>query len=146
MDRQRSRSAVIALATLAMSACGGGGTNTPPPSRPGVTVSGTVSYEFVPPNGSCTTLNFGATVTRPIRGATVQLINSSSGVPIASVASGADGSYAFNNVPRNTSARLRVRAELKDGGSAGWDVDVRDNYIAGASDLDNPAPPALTTR
>ena len=146
MDRQRSRSAVIALATLAMSACGGGGTNTPPPSRPGVTVSGTVSYEFVPPNGSCTTLNFGATVTRPIRGATVQLINSSNGVPIVSMASGADGSYAFNNVPRNTSARLRVRAELKDGGSAGWDVDVRDNYIAGASDLDNPAPPALTTR
>ena len=147
MDRQRGRLVLGALAMLAMTACGGGGsTNTPPPARPAVTVSGTVSYEFVPPNGSCTTLNFGATVTRPIRGATVQLINTGTGVQIASMASGVDGSYAFSNVPRNTSVRLRVRAELKDGGAAGWDVDVRDNYIAGASDFDNPAPPALTTR
>jgi hypothetical protein len=134
---------------LTITACGGGGgsgSNTPPPARPTVTVSGTVSYESVPPNGSCTTLDFGATVTRPIRGATVQLIDSGTGAEIASMASGADGSYSFSNVPRNTSVQLRVRAELKDGGSAGWDVDVRDNFIAGASDLDIPAPPALTSR
>jgi len=139
--------ALSALCMLAMAACGGsnGGGNQGG-GQPTVTVSGTVSYEFVPPNGSCTALNFGATVTRPIRGATVQLINSSTSVPISSMASGANGSYSFSNVPQNAGVRLRVRAELKDGGAAGWDVDVRDNFIAGASDLDNPAPPALTSR
>jgi hypothetical protein len=147
MDHRRGGLAVTALAMLLMTACGGGDSvNAPPPARPTVTVSGTVSYEFVPPNGSCTTLNFGATVTRPIRGATVQLIDTGTGAQIASMASGADGSYSFSNVPRNTSVQLRVRAELKDGGSAGWDVDVRDNFVAGGSDGGVFPPAGLFTR
>ena len=77
---------------LSLGACGGGGGNDnggfvdPPPGTP-VTVSGTVSYEFVPPNAGCSGLNFAATFERPIRGATVVMLNNSGGEMARTVAS-----------------------------------------------------------
>ena len=137
-----------------MSACGGGGGKGDGNNgggnngggQTGVTISGTVSYEFVPPNANCNGLNFAGTLTRPIRGATVQLLNAGTGAQIASTVSGASGNYSFANVQLNTMVQLRVRAELQQAGTPGWDVEVRDNFIAGASDSDDPAPPALGTR
>jgi hypothetical protein len=76
----------------------------------------------------------------------VQLLNGGSGAQIASTVSTNTGNFSFSNVAANTSVRLRVRAELKQAGPPGWEVEVRDNFIAGASDLDVPAPPALATR
>ena len=110
-----------------------------------VMVSGTVNYEFVPPEANCSGLNFAGTFNRPIRGATVQLLDSGNNV-LSTMIAGDDGSYAFNNIDANTIVRLRVRAELQQAGTPGWDVEVRDNFIAGASDSDVPAPPALGTR
>jgi len=144
-----TRSALLACLALTMTACGGGGGKGGGNNGGGatsVTVSGTVSYEFVPPNAGCSGLNFAGTLTRPIRGATVQLLDAGSGVQIASTVSSASGNYSFANVTLNTMVQLRVRAELKQAGTSGWDVEVRDNFIAGASDLDVPAPPALGTR
>lgn len=104
-------------------------------------VSGTVSYEFPPPNPGCLGLNFSATLTRPIRGATVQLVRDSDGSLQASTTASDTGSYSFAGVPANTNFRIRVRAELKKGGiSPTWDVEVRDNVDTSAT------PPPLTSR
>ena len=111
-----------------------------------VTVSGKVNYEFVPPNANCRGLDFGSIETRPIRGATVQLIDADTGSVIDSTVSSDTGDYSFADVTASTDVRLRVRAELKRAGLPGWDVEVRDNFIAGASDADVPAPPPLATR
>ncbi|MBT8110474.1 MAG: hypothetical protein KJO27_07090 [Gammaproteobacteria bacterium] len=106
---------------------------------PAVTVSGKVFYEFVPPNPLCRGLNFNATETRPIRAATVQLLDAGSNV-LATTVAAANGDYVFANIPANLSVRLRVRAELKRTGSPSWDVDVRDNVDT------SPNPPALGSR
>lgn len=106
-----------------------------------VTVSGVVSYEFVPPNNQCRGLNFNAIETRPIRGATVQLIDGSNDTTVlASTRSDDNGNYAFSNVAANTDVRIRVRAELKRTGIPAWDVEVRDNVDTSAS------PPPLAQR
>ncbi|MCH7834615.1 MAG: hypothetical protein IH911_06005, partial [Proteobacteria bacterium] len=109
---------------------------------PVVTVSGLVQYEFVPPSPNCNGLNFNGTVERPIRGATVQLLDAASGSVIDSSVSASDGAYSFADVDANTMVRLRVRAELKRPGSPNWDVEVRDNVV----DPNDPNPPPLGSR
>lgn len=107
-----------------------------------VTVSGQVFYEFVPPNTGCQGLNFSpaALQTRPIRAATVQLIDAGTNAVLDSVVASESGDYAFNNVAANLDVRLRVRAELKRAGVPRWDVEVRDNV-----DM-SPNPPPLASR
>ena len=129
--------------TLGVSACGGGSGGGKGPKT--VTISGIVSYEHVPANATCG-LDFGAVEIRPIRGATVQILDANSGTEIARTTSSATGSYSIAGITRNIMVQLRVRAELKDSTVPGWDVDVRDNFIAGASDFDVPAPPAYASR
>ena len=109
---------------------------------PVVTVSGLALYEFVPPSQNCNGLDFNGTTSRPIRGATVQLIDAASGSVIDSTVSGDDGAYLFADVDANTLVRLRVRAELKRQGSPSWDVEVRDNVL----DPNDPNPPPLGNR
>jgi hypothetical protein len=70
--------AVLPAAALLLAACGGGGGDSGPSS---VTISGIVEYEFVPPNPNCQGLDFASTVVRPIRGATLQLVDSSNAYP-----------------------------------------------------------------
>lgn len=105
-----------------------------------VTVSGKVFYEFVPPNNNCRGLNFDDIQTRPIRAATVQLIDAGSGNVLDATVAADNGDYAFSNVDGNLDVRLRVRAELKRTGSPTWDVEVRDNVDTSAS------PPPLGSR
>ena len=105
-----------------------------------VTVSGTTFYEFVPPNNNCRGLNFDGIQTRPIRAATVQLIDAGSGNVLDTTVAAENGNYAFSNVDGNLDVRLRVRAELKRTGSPSWDVEVRDNVDTSAS------PPPLGSR
>ncbi|MBT8092998.1 MAG: hypothetical protein KJN77_08175 [Gammaproteobacteria bacterium] len=132
---------------------GGGGSGN-------VTVSGKVAYEFVPPNVQCRGLNFNAIQTRPIRAATVQLMDAGetltfqlavddgtmtsldtvdvevTGSPIYTTVADDNGDYSFTNVAENIGVRLRVRAELKRSGSPSWNVEVRDNV----DDSQNPPP------
>jgi len=107
---------------------------------PIVTVSGRINYEFVPPNTNCGGLNFDGTTPRPIRGATVQLVDAGSGAILDSTVSNDTGDYAFVDVDANTLVRLRIRAELKKPGTPGWDVEVRNNVDTNAS------PPPLASR
>jgi len=138
---QSGRLLLAALLPLALAACGGGGGNKGgnQGGEPILTVSGTVSYEFAQPNANCLGLNLTAPVVRPIRGATVQLLDANGAVQ-GSTVSGDDGSYSFSNVTTDTMVRVRVRAELKRPGAPGWDVEVRDNYDGSGS------PPALASR
>jgi len=153
-QRIRPRGAVLSAMALLLAACGGGGGSdgggtspTPPPPSPppapsaSVTISGTVAYEFVPSNLNCRGLDFTSTEERPIRGATVQLVDLSNR-ELGRTVSGEDGSYSFAGVEPNLDVRIRVRAELKKTGAPSWDVEVRDNVV----DPDDTSPPALVDR
>ena len=105
-----------------------------------VTVAGKLQYEFVPPNVNCRGLNFSAIQVRPSRGVTVQLVDGNDDNNILDTTqTDANGDYSFSNVASNTDVRIRVRAELKQAGAPGWDVEVRDNVDTSA----NPPPLAL---
>ncbi|MEE8426050.1 MAG: hypothetical protein V3S15_02120 [Woeseiaceae bacterium] len=137
------RIACLAWVLAILAACGGGGGGgggTAP--LPMVMVSGTLQYEFVPPSLNCRGLNFNGTVPRPIRGATVQLIDAATGNVIDTMVSADEGAYSFANVDANRLVRLRIRAELKRPGSPSWDVEIRDNVV----DPNDPNPPPLTSR
>jgi hypothetical protein len=108
-----------------------------------VTVAGTVSYEWVPTNSNgntCTGLNFAGTIAKPIRAATVQLLDEDDNILGEMVSDEDNGSYSFADIDANTNVRIRVRAELKRTGVSNWDVDVRDNVDTSGS------PPALGSR
>ena len=106
-----------------------------------VTVAGKLRYEFVPPNANCRRLNFNAIQPRPIRGATVQLVDGNNDNNILDTSKTDDnGDYSFSNVAASTEVRIRVRAELKQSGAPGWDVEIRDNVDTSAS------PPPLPQR
>lgn len=137
------RTSLLLTTLLSFAACGGGGGNGGGGGGGGggntVTVSGTVSYEFVPPNAGCLGLNFSATTVRPIRGATVVLL-SQANAELGRTTSSASGAYSFANVAANSSVRLRVLAESKRSGTTAWDVEIRDNVDTSAT------PPALGSR
>jgi hypothetical protein len=111
---------------------------------PVVTVAGKLQYEFVPPNANCRGLNFNRIQQRPIRGATVQLLDGHNETNVLDTTrTDANGDYAFSNVAADTDVRIRVRAELKKTGSPGWDVEVRDNVL---KNPDDPNAPRLSNR
>jgi len=141
---RQSRTALVMVCALALTACGGGSktsANNPPPVV-AVTVTGKVNFEFVPPNAVCQGLDFDSTIARPIRGATVQLVDAGSPTTIlATTQSDDNGDYSFANIDPSIMVRLRIRAELKKTtGLSRWDVDIRDNYDISGS------PPALGSR
>ena len=129
---------LLALAAL-LNACGGGsgGSSPPPPPPPPltvVTISGTAQYEFVPANANCNGLNFSGTELRPIRRATIQLIDAASNAVLDSDVTNDNGGYALS-VDASSNVFLRVRAELQATGAPAWDVEVRDNTSETQLDL-----------
>jgi len=99
-----------------------------------VTISGNLSFEFPIPNPNCNGLNFNAVEVRPIRQATVQLIDALSNAVVAATVSDDAGFYSFV-ADGQSSVFVRVRAELKKSGAPSWDVEVRDNTSATGSPL-----------
>lgn len=93
---------------------------------PQVTLSGTLEYQFVPPNTNCQGLNFNSIEVKPIRGATVQLLDSASDQILRSTVSSDTGAYSFT-ATAESDVYIRIRAELKRSGTPSWDVEVRDN-------------------
>jgi len=107
-----------------------------------VRVSGVVRFESVPTsknNNTCFGLDFANTTQKPIRAATVQILDAGNAV-LDTTVSGEDGSYAFTGIDAGIDVRIRVRAEMKRTGTPGWDVQLRDNV-----DTSN-NPPALKNR
>jgi hypothetical protein len=137
-----TRLLLIGALGAALSACSGGGSddpappaNAPPASTPTtVTVSGAVTFDFVPAVASSSNLRFGgldyaATVPRPARGVTVELLQGQT--VAASTTTDASGQYSFS-APASTEVSVRVRAEMLRVGAPSWDFRVVDNVNSNA--------------
>jgi len=109
----------------------------------GTDVCGTASYEFVPPDNSvfaCGGLDFANVQVRPIRQATVQLLDSTSQAVIDSTTTDDQGRYLLSGAANGENVFVRVISELKRSGAPAWDVEVRDNVDT------SPTPPPLENR
>lgn len=124
----RLRLALLGGVLAGLAACGGGGGGGGGPGA----ISGTARYESVPVQADGTGLNYAGTVARPIRGATVQLLDGAGNL-IGSTVTDAAGNYAFP-LASGGSVQVRVRAEIKRSGAGGanYDVSVRDNTASNA--------------
>ncbi|WP_086929452.1 hypothetical protein [Agarilytica rhodophyticola] len=146
--RSLSRALNIFFLSFIIQACGGGGggslvdptptpgasaptptpaiTGTPIPNPTGdFTISGNITFDMIPhlSNGG---LDYNNINVSPIRGATVQLLNSDNTV-VAQTSSDAMGNYSLG-VTMNTNVRVRVLAALQRFGSGpSWDFRVTDN-------------------
>ena len=104
-----------------------------------VTLSGIAQYELPPPGPNCDGLDFSNVQLRPIRRATVQALDDTGTVVLDSDITDDLGNYSLM-VDASTNVIIRVRAELKRGGSPSWDVEVRNNVDTSAT------PPPLDQR
>ena len=150
------RTWLLLVVAVTLAACSGGGDKdsvTDPVQGPVaiVTISGTMQYEFPPPitapGNNCDGLNFdpGAIQLRPIRQATVQVLDDTGTVVLDSDVTNDLGAYSVS-VNASTDVILRVRAEMINGGSPSWDVEVRNNVVDPNSDTVDPAALPLEQR
>lgn len=101
------------------------------PAGSKVILSGRVTYDRVPFEGrTFRGLDYSQTFSLPVRGVTVQLLDSNNGVR-ASSSTDDDGEYRFS-IDKNQSVRVRVLAELRGNQAAAWDIQVRDNTAGNA--------------
>ena len=108
---------------------GGGGGNAPTPPPPvNVTISGTVTFDAVPFGAALGSgLDFNNIQQRPVRGATLQLLDAASpSTVLASATTDDTGGYSVT-VSSNTNVFVRVRAELAQTGTQSFQVRVSDN-------------------
>ncbi len=134
-----------------LAGCGGGSgrdaadttprpTPTPPPSQActtpepdttplnpaaDVTISGFITYEYVPHRDTNGALDYLAAEPRPVRGATVQLLNAN-GEVLRETRTDSNGQYSLG-APENTDVRVRVLAEIKSSQGAHYWFRVTDN-------------------
>jgi len=87
-----------------------------------VTLSGTATFDFVPHNTTTNGLDYANTSRKPIRGATVQLVNNA-GTILEVSKTADDGTYSFELDP-NLSLRVRILSEITSDTGAIWDVKV----------------------
>ncbi|MBA3846974.1 MAG: hypothetical protein H0X45_10055 [Planctomycetes bacterium] len=130
--------AAIAAALAALIGCGdpssggsGGSTVPPPYTGPTVQVTGRVTYTHVPSQPLPTGLNYGAQVDMPIRGAVIEIRDSSSRLVSYGNTDG-NGNYTLR-AAQNQANTLRVKAAL---GSA-----LSPNTYVVDADIANPNPP-----
>jgi len=90
-----------------------------------VVLSGRVTYDFVPHNSNNIGLDYAATEMRPVRGASLQLLDSTNQI-LAAGTTNAKGEYSFSVMP-NQQVRVRVKAELVSSQSPRWNFKVTDN-------------------
>ena len=124
----------ILLATIFFTACGGGGGGSKGPSQKSssnpntaatVLLSGRVTYDYVPHNVDLIGLNYSATEQRPVRGASVEILDSS-GKSVASAVTSSEGTYSAE-VQQDVPLKVRVKAQLLNSASPSWDFKVTDN-------------------
>lgn len=97
---------------------------TPAPGASLVTISGLVTYDLVPHN-NFGVLDYNSTTREPIKGATVQLLDSNDAL-VDSVTSSETGRYSLTG-SSDTVYTVRVLSELRQQGTASWDFSVTDN-------------------
>lgn len=94
------------------------------------TLSGRVTYDFVPlalpeGSGSGVALDYSATEPRPVRGAQVLLLDEH-GEVLKRTVTDHDGEYHFG-VSAQRPVQVRVLAATQREGAPAWDVEIRDN-------------------
>ena len=90
-----------------------------------ISISGQLSYDFVPHFSSGIGLNYAETEERPIRGVDVQLLNALGSV-VAQTQASDSGFYQFA-VEENTDYKIRVLAQWQSTETAAFDFKVTDN-------------------
>ena len=95
-----------------------------------VNLSGTVTFDFVPHDTDPTStsyrgLDYPNTMQKPVRGATVELLNNASTV-LDTTQTDDTGNYTFS-VDQNVDVQVRVKSELVQTSGTTWDVKVTDN-------------------
>jgi len=90
-----------------------------------VKLSGRITYDYIPHNSNFIGLNYAAVEQRPIRGAVVELIDSSGKIN-ATTTSTDDGVFSMA-VQQNFDVKVRVKAQLLHRSSPSWDFKVTDN-------------------
>lgn len=90
-----------------------------------ISISGQLSYDFVPHSSSGIGLNYSATEERPIRGVNVQLLDAFD-VVVAQTQANDSGFYQFA-VEENTDYKIRVLAQWQVNDTAIFDFKVTDN-------------------
>jgi hypothetical protein len=90
-----------------------------------VLVSGIITYDYVPPNSNFIGLNYSAVEKKPVRGALVELLEQDGSV-FASGVTNKEGQYQLLAL-KNTSLKVRVKAQLLQQGSPSWNFSVTDN-------------------
>jgi hypothetical protein len=88
-------------------------------------LSGRVSYDFIPHFQASAGLNYAAMNSRPVRGALVEILNSS-GAVVAVASTNELGDYSFEVLP-NALLQVRVKAQLVSLDDADWNIKVTDN-------------------
>lgn len=96
-----------------------------------VTISGAITFDFVPHNTATNGLDYGNIVERPARGIVVEALDSANTV-LSTTITDAAGNYSVT-VDSDTNVRIRAKAQLLETGSArSWDVKVTDNTSGNA--------------
>ncbi len=90
-----------------------------------VTLSGIITYDYVPHKTNNLGLNYSAIEPRPVRGAVVELIDDLGQIKSSGITAH-DGSYTFA-IPKNQLIKVRVKAQLFSSSSPAWDFKVTDN-------------------
>jgi hypothetical protein len=131
--RAKALAASLCAAVAVAAGCGGdddpADAPVPPATTGNVTVSGLVTFDFVPTIPGLG-LDYAGTTRKPARGVAVQLVGGG-GTVLASTTTDAAGAYAFS-VAQDLDVSLRVRAEMVRDGSPGWDFRVLDNTASDA--------------
>ena len=105
---------------------GGGSSSSNPPSQPtNVSVSGIVTFDYVPATQT-SGLDYSSTYQKPARGVVVEAINASDSSVLDSTTTDSSGYYTLT-VPVNTDVIIRVKAQMLRTGTPSWDFQVVDN-------------------
>jgi len=125
---------VIAAVVVAglTAACGGSGedraefpaASPPPPAGPTVTISGKITYDYVPHSPTTGGLDYAQTQPRPARRVGVQFVEGAN--PLSTTNTDLDGNYSIT-VPANRIGFIRALAWSVQGGPPGWSFNVLDN-------------------
>lgn len=107
---------------------------TPPPGSSsisssipgGITLSGRVTYDFIPHNDNQFGLNYSATMAVAGRGLVVELLDSRNQV-VATTTSDNEGNYGFDNIEPNKLVKVRVKAQLLRAQPPAWNFKITDN-------------------
>lgn len=125
---------LIAVLILLVSACGGGSSSSgkknnssalPIDPSQQTSISGRITYDYVPHKSDYIGLDYANTEIKPIRAVQIEILNSNNQV-IAAGSTDANGYYSLM-VAKNTSVRVRVKAQLLNAQAPAWNFTVRDN-------------------